>query len=31
MIAEAGGLIGVGFWADVTRGEGIDTIVSAIS
>ena len=30
MIAEAGGLIGVGFWADVTCGEGIDAIVSAI-
>lgn len=30
MIAEAGGLIGVGFWADVTCGEGIDAIVGAI-
>ena len=30
MIAGAGGLIGVGFWADVTCGEGIDAIVSAI-
>ena len=30
MIAEVGGLIGVGFWADVTCGEGIDAIVSAI-
>ena len=30
MITEAGGLIGVGFWADVTCGEGIDAIASAI-
>ena len=30
MIAEAGGLIGVGFWADVTCGEGIDAIAGAI-
>lgn len=30
MIAEADGLIGVGFWADVTCGEGIDAIVGAI-
>jgi microsomal dipeptidase-like Zn-dependent dipeptidase len=30
MIAEAGGLIGVGFWADVTCGNGIDAIASAI-
>ena len=30
MIPEAGGLIGVGFWADVICGEGIDAIVSAI-
>ena len=27
MIAEAGGWIGVGFWADVICGEGIDAIV----
>ena len=30
LIAEAGGLIGVGFWADVTCGAGIDAIASAI-
>ena len=30
LITEAGGLIGVGFWADVTCGEGIDAIASAI-
>lgn len=30
MIADAGGLIGVGFWADVSCGKGIDAIVSAI-
>ena len=30
MIAQAGGLIGVGFWADVTCGQGIDAIASAI-
>ena len=30
MIAKAGGLIGVGFWADVTCGGGIGAIVSAI-
>ena len=30
MITEAGGLIGVGFWADVTCGEGVDAIASAI-
>jgi microsomal dipeptidase-like Zn-dependent dipeptidase len=30
MIAAAGGLIGVGFWADVTCGEGIQAIAGAI-
>ena len=30
LITEADGLIGVGFWADVTCGEGIDAIASAI-
>ena len=30
LITEAGGLIGVGFWADVTCGEGIEAIASAI-
>jgi microsomal dipeptidase-like Zn-dependent dipeptidase len=30
LITEAGGLIGVGFWADVTCGKGIDAIASAI-
>ena len=30
LITEAGGLIGVGFWADVTCGEGVDAIASAI-
>ena len=30
LITEAGGLIGVGFWADVTCGEGIAAIASAI-
>ena len=30
MIAAAGGLIGVGFWADVTCGEGVQAIASAI-
>ena len=30
LIAEAGGLIGVGFWADVPCGAGIDAIASAI-
>ena len=30
LITGAGGLIGVGFWADVTCGEGIDAIASAI-
>ena len=29
MIAAAGGLIGVGFWADVTCGEGIQAIAGA--
>ena len=30
LITEAGGLIGVGFWADVTCGEGINAIADAI-
>ena len=30
LITEAGGLVGVGFWADVTCGQGIDAIASAI-
>ncbi|MBD91393.1 MAG: peptidase M19 [Halieaceae bacterium] len=30
LITEAGGLIGVGFWADVTCGGGIDAIANAI-
>lgn len=30
LITEAGGLIGVGFWSDVTCGEGVDAIASAI-
>jgi len=30
LITEAGDLIGVGFWADVTCGEGVDAIASAI-
>ena len=30
LITEAGGLIGVGFWADVTCGEGISAIADAI-
>jgi microsomal dipeptidase-like Zn-dependent dipeptidase len=30
LITEAGGLIGVDFWADVTCGEGIAAIASAI-
>jgi microsomal dipeptidase-like Zn-dependent dipeptidase len=30
MIAEAGGLIGVGFWADVTCGKDITAITNAI-
>ena len=30
LITEAGGLIGVGFWSDVTCGEGINAIADAI-
>ena len=30
LITEAGGLVGVGFWADVTCGQGIDAIAGAI-
>jgi membrane dipeptidase len=30
MVAAAGGLIGVGFWADVTCGEDIDAIAGAL-
>jgi microsomal dipeptidase-like Zn-dependent dipeptidase len=30
MIAEAGGLIGVGFWADVTCGKDVTAITNAI-
>ena len=30
LITEAGGLIGVGFWADVTCGEGINAVADAI-
>ena len=30
LITEAGGLIGVGFWADVTCGESVAAIASAI-
>ena len=30
LITAAGGLIGVGFWADVTCGEGIEAIAGAI-
>ena len=30
LITEAGGLIGIGFWTNVTYGEGIDAITNAI-